>query len=133
VLEGIADVWALTVSPVPSTTLDRLGPASRLVLAGAGAVVAVAEAMAGRSGMDFGDQVLVVTDAPGLRQLTGIASALTGSRATPRCLRATQGRDIASSRGFERATQAIVSADAPAEAADAAVRLARELGAVESA
>ena len=128
VLAAIADVWGVRVTELPGGSLDNVGAASRIVLAGAGAVIALAAHAGGRSDMDLGDQLLVVTDAPAVRQLAGLAAALTGSRAAPRRVRSTDNTQVATALGFARATVCLVSDDASEREAGTARRLATELG-----
>lgn len=127
-LSALADVWGLSADEPERTAVSQINAASRLVAAGAGAIIAVAVHMQARKDCDLGDQLLVVTDQPGLRQLAGIAAAVSGSRKAPRCVTPTDRREAAVAAGFERATLCIVAPDAaPAEAA-AARALAAELG-----
>lgn len=127
-LGAIADVWAVRVAALEPGALDRIGAASRIVVAGGGAVIALAAHVAQRSDMDFGDQVLLVADAPGVRQLAGLAAALTGSRAAPRRIRSTDSAQAAAALGFARATACVVSEDAAESEATTARNVAAELG-----
>jgi hypothetical protein len=120
-----ADAWGLSLGDFDPALLTAVKGASRLVVAGAGAVVALAAHMADRSDCDFGDQVLVVTEQAGIRQLAGLAAALTGSRTAPRVALP----DASETVGFARATGVLVSSDAPPREADAARSMAAALGA----
>jgi hypothetical protein len=126
-LAGLADIWGVRMQAPERSAVDAIGAASRLVLCGAGAVAAVAGQMAGRTDTDFGDQVLVVTDTPAVRQLAGIAAAVCGSRRTPRCLASGKSAADAIALGFDRATACIVSTDAEPESAETARQVADEL------
>ena len=83
VLAAVAQAWSLTAGRVRGD-LAGLTPATRILVAGTGAILAVAEAWLGadgrpRAGFDWADQVTVVTDRPGDRQLAGLAGALVGA------------------------------------------------------
>ena len=125
-LDFLAKIWGLTL---PATDVSQVVPASRVVVAGAGAIAALADHMAGRKDMDFGDQLLLVTDRPGERQLLGLASALCGSRTRPRTVRSDASLDAVRVTKFDRSTVLVISADADALARDGAVRIHQELGA----
>ncbi|MEY4582745.1 MAG: hypothetical protein RL701_7448 [Pseudomonadota bacterium] len=130
-LRAYADIWNLKFAGADEqlvALLGRVNAASRVIVAGAGAIVALAEHMAARNDCDLGDQVLLVTEQPGVRQLAGIAAALTGSRKTPRCVSVGVIAPVVQALGFDRASFAVVSADASSEAAAAARALATELG-----
>jgi hypothetical protein len=129
VLSALADIWGLRVGLPDSAALEKVGAASRLVVAGAGALVALGAIMAGRTDTDFGDQILLVTSQPGLRQLAGLAAALTGSRRAPRWLLPGLPVAAATAMGFTRATGMMISSDAAELEAAAAAALASELGA----
>ncbi len=128
-LKMAADVWGLTPSPPQTGDASHIQAASRIILAGAGAIIAVAEHMAPRTDTDLGDQVLLVTDAPGERQLLGLAAALTGSRTRPRLVTPENGEAQAQAQGFTRATFLLMSQDASAASREAATALAASLGA----
>ncbi len=80
-LAEICNVWGLKPS-VPNTGIPKITPASRVAIAGSGTVMAFAKAMHGRDDMDFADQLTLITNHPGERQLFGIAAALLQSPAT---------------------------------------------------
>jgi hypothetical protein len=131
VLTEVAAAWSL----IPSATLTgdavaTLGPASRIAVAGAGAVLVLAEHFASRRDLDLGDQVLFLTDQPGERQLFGLAALLLGSPTPPRVALP----DLASQEGlralgFDRLTAVIVSDDATPTTREAASRLGEAGGA----
>jgi hypothetical protein len=125
-LDLLARIWGLTL---PSTDVSQVVPASRVVVAGAGAIAALADHMAGRKDMDFGDQLLLVTDRPGERQLLGLASALCGSRTRPRAVRSGAALDVVKAAKFDRSTVLVISDDADTVARDGATRIHQELGA----
>jgi hypothetical protein len=128
VLFALADVWGLKLATPDAGALAKINAASRLVVAGAGAVIAVAAQMSARNDCDFGDQVLLVSDEPAARQLCGIAAAISGSRKSPRSVGSAAGVKAATALGFDRATAAIVSSDCSALEVTAAQTLATELG-----
>ncbi len=128
-LRAVADAWSLKVVEPEALLLASIKAASRVVVAGAGAVVAIATHMSERNDCDFGDQILLVSEQPGVRQLAGIAAAITGSRKTVRCVQANAAAADAVALGFDRATTELVSLDAATAEATAARSLARELGA----
>lgn len=128
VLFALADVWGLTLATPDAAALAKVNAASRLVVAGAGAVIAVAAQMASRSDCDFGDQVLLVSDEPAVRQLCGIAAAISGSRKSPRCVGSAHSAQDSAALDFDHATSAVVSTDCSAVEVTAAQALATELG-----
>jgi hypothetical protein len=101
-LREVARVWGLAVT-APAESLGQVKPSTRLVVAGAGALLATFEAFDGRSGFAFAEQVTVVADHPGERQLAGLAGALLGSHeavkllsptSTPEAIRAAFGDQL---------------------------------------
>ncbi|MFO0575663.1 MAG: hypothetical protein U1A78_16830 [Polyangia bacterium] len=87
-LDTTAAIWQMDVSTdgIDPEALDALQPASRVVAAGAGAVVALARSLSSRGGFDLADQVTVVTESPGVRQLLGLAILWTRRTQTPRLM-----------------------------------------------
>ncbi|MEP6651905.1 MAG: hypothetical protein ABJA82_01015 [Myxococcales bacterium] len=125
-LGKITEMLGLVPKPID---VSAVGPASRIVAAGAGAILALAEHMAGRADTDFGDQILLVTDLAAERQLFGIASALCASRARPRTAASDESVESIKARGFDRSTVTAISVDADEAARRAALRITQELGA----
>jgi hypothetical protein len=78
-----AKAWGLAAKPARGEGLASLTPASRVLVAGAGAILAVAARFHGREGFDLGRQVALVSALPGERQLLGLAAALLGSAVAP--------------------------------------------------
>lgn len=79
-LHHAAALWHLHPGALHSP-LPELTPSTRLLVSGVGALLAVAQAFLQdhsrtRSGFDFADQVIVVTERPGERQLAGLTAAL---------------------------------------------------------
>lgn len=75
-LKTAAETLGISDNPVH---LPDIGPATRLVVAGGAAVLAVAQAFAGRSDLDWSAQVTVVADDPAVRQLAGLAGLFVGA------------------------------------------------------
>jgi hypothetical protein len=130
VLGEVARAWGLMPGAVDRATLAGVAPQTRLVAAGAGAIVALAERFRAGAGLDLAEQVLLVTANPGERQLMGIAAALLGSARAPR-FAAPGAVDVSAIRaaGFPFANQLVVSSDADPAVRQGAEALARELGA----
>lgn len=85
-LSRIADAWGLSLEPHSHTDVS---PSSRMVVAGASAIAALAQVFDGRSDLDWGDQVAVVATDPGVRQLAAFCgAALNVTNKTPTLLAA---------------------------------------------
>lgn len=119
-LDAVAKVWDLAPQV---TDVSPVVPASRVIVAGAGAIIALADHMAGRADMDFGDQLLLVTDRPAERQLFGLASALCGSPARLRTAGSDASLEALRAAKFDRATLLVISGDADGAARDGAKRI----------
>jgi hypothetical protein len=127
-LREVATIWGLAPQPLPPDALRDLAPATRLVVSGSGAVASVAAAFSGRPELDLADQVLLVADDPGTRQLFGLALVLLGSRTRARIVRS----DVTAEHlaaGFAHAHWALVSEDLTAEVRGRVDALAHALGA----
>lgn len=86
VLSRIAAVWKLSLQPHRH---EAVSPSSRLVVAGASAVAALAQSFEGRSDLNWADQVAVVASDPPTRQLAAFCgAALNATNATPALLAA---------------------------------------------
>lgn len=106
--------------PVPPLT-----PATKLVVAGGAALVAVAQAFAEDRALSWTDQVVTVADKAAFRQLASLAAVLLSARGRTIIVR--PGTDAASAlrdAGFAHIDAAVVSPDAEPEAAE----LARSVG-----
>jgi hypothetical protein len=141
-LGEIARIWHLEPAEVSQQATAGIEPATRLACAGAGAVLALARAFDGRSELDFADQVTLIAEDPGTRQLFGLAiTALGGSRAgsqRPARVLATASEPTGSAGPAQsaepghadridwRIDRAIVSADALPAAREALGRLAQD-------
>lgn len=124
VLAQLAAVWGLAPGKAEGASLASLGPASRVVAAGAGALLALADHFASRRDLDLGDQVLLISDRPGERQLFGLAAVLLGSTTAPRVVSPSAVQlEGARASGRERFTAAIISDDAAPGAREAALQL----------
>ena len=108
---------ALGVQP-GAVPLPSLTPATKLVVAGGAALVAVTQAFAQDRALSWTDQVVAVADHAAFRQLAGLAAVLLGARGRTVLVR--PGSDALSalrSVGFAHIDAAVVSADAEPEAA----------------
>ncbi|KYF47076.1 hypothetical protein BE04_43730 [Sorangium cellulosum] len=106
--------------PVPPIT-----PSTKLVVAGATAIVSVAKVFAENRALSWTDQVVVVADKAAWRQLAGLAAVLLGARGRTVLVRPSEGADSAlRAAGFAHLDAAVVSPDAEPEAAE----LARKVG-----
>lgn len=122
VLGAVAKHWGQRLGPV-AAALASVRPADRLVVSGAGAIVAVAERFDGDATLDVADQILLVAGSPCERQLLGIAAALLGTT-RPLCLLA-PGATVqdAEAMGFGRIHRSVISGDAAAAARETASAL----------
>ncbi len=128
-LRRAAELWSLGLHPPAPDRTAELTARSRIVAAGAGAVLALFERFREGRGLDLAEQVLLVTSSPAERQLLGIAAVLLHTAGTPRVVAPDATPDAARALGFAHATAILVSDDAdPADRAEAE-RLGRELGA----
>ena len=83
-LTDAAREWSVALgTPAP---LLPIGPTTRVLVVGAAALVAVAARFADNRDLAFHEQVVVVTDAPALRHLAGLAALALGELRAPRCL-----------------------------------------------
>lgn len=129
VLAEAAKVWGVAATKPPAVPTP-IKPATRIVAAGGAAVMALARAFVGREdeGLRLGDQVLLVTDRAADRQLHGLAVALCDRREKPTVRMIGTSQQTAPD-DFPDARFVVISADAEPAAADAARRIAKELGA----
>lgn len=102
--------------------VPRLTPATKLVVAGGAALVAVAKAFATNGALSWTDQVVAIADKAAWRQLAGLAAVLLGARARTIIVRPSA--DVAKTSGGLHVDKAVVSPDAEPEAAE----FARSLG-----
>lgn len=85
-LAEAANAWRVARTELPQDTFTDLSPGSQVLVSGASAVLATARVFATRGGLDFADQVTLVTTRPAERQLFGLAAALLDTTAPLRCL-----------------------------------------------
>lgn len=119
-LERGASAWHLgrgTSSPALDALVAELTPATRVVCAGLGALLAVASRVLGGAPLELGEQVLLVAHDPGPRQVFGLALLASGSRARPLLLPSTLAGPAVSPTSAASPT----SAGAPPSAASAFV------------
>lgn len=129
VVAAAAKAWGLKPKPAIAR-LGDLTPASRILAAGAGAILTLAEHFHGRAGFDLGKQVVLVAGGPGERQLLGLAAALLGSTAAPGFLEVgITAKQVRENAGVTTVSLALVSPDAEPRASETVAALARELGA----
>lgn len=129
VLEEAARAWSMRPAPLDMATLAAVGPATRILAAGTGAVLALASHFEARPELDLADQVALVTSSPGERQLFGLAVALLGSTRPVRCFLPDVAPELARAMGFPSAGLVLVSDDVPAGARSAVASLASQLSA----
>jgi hypothetical protein len=88
VLGAAARTWGLawTTDPELEAVAARMGAPTRVAVRGPAAIGAVVRRAMGRRDMDLGDQVTLVADAPGERQLFALGMGLTGSRSAMRAV-----------------------------------------------
>lgn len=122
-LAAAARIWDLTPGPVSPEVLTNIRPATRIVAAGAGAVLALADHFEARSDLDLADQVILIASDPGPRQLFGLAVAWLGCPSPPKILSPVQ-----ATAGSAHVTVAVISNDASTEASEASSRLLTEMG-----
>jgi len=101
-LASVAVTLGIREQPV---TLPTITPSTRLVVAGGAATLAVARHFEAHPQQSWGDQVVVVADAPAVRQLAALAAPLLRSR-KPTKLRTSQ------APAQVRGALTVVSADA---------------------
>lgn len=126
-LARVADVWGKGTAA--DVALPEIQPATRMLVAGAGAVIALAGVFLGRPELDLADQAVLVAGDPATRQLFGLAVAFFGSRRPVRIVRFDASPDELRALGVARVDVAITSPDLPGEARAQVAALARQLGA----
>lgn len=102
---------ALGISPVASL-IPPLTDRSRVLVIGGAAVLAMAEHAQAHPTLSWSDQVAVVAQAPGARQLAGLAAVLLGATSATRILWPTpDGRAVLASLGWPRVDHVVAGAD----------------------
>ncbi len=105
--------------------VPSLSASTRLVVAGGGALVAVAKAFASKPELVWSDQVLAVATSPAHRQLAGLLAIFVGSPARTRLVVPSEDvRATLKSAGFAQLDVAVTSADAEAGCAEFARKAA---------
>lgn len=108
-----------------SITVPPLSTSTRLVVAGGGALIALAHAFSAQKELSWSDQVLAVATKPAHRQLAALLAVFSGSAARTRLTRpGDDQRGIVKAAGFAQLDVALVSADAEPECAQFARRAA---------
>lgn len=130
-LDAVVAVWGLAPQVLAAGAISHLRPASRIVVAGAGAVLSLLPLFAERRDFDLADQVLLVADGAGVRQLFGLGAAWLPANRPPSCLsslafKAGQTAAAARALGFDRLDEGFISDDATAEEREAVGRLLEE-------
>jgi hypothetical protein len=127
VLRAIAQAWRLKLEPVE---VGVVRPAERIVVVGASATAELIRAFAGKSDLDWAEQVTVVAASPSVRQIAAAASAIL-SATKPTRIVAPQAADLGSieldaerSRLKGKAPRTVYSVDASGEELLAAKSLA---------
>jgi hypothetical protein len=113
-----ARAWGHALVPVP---VPELTPTTRLIVAGASAIAAVARAFAQKPTLAWSDQVLVVAGRPFERQLAALTAPILGSNHPTNVVRP----DERPARSFGRA-RLVVSNDADPKARAWADQLQKE-------
>lgn len=113
------DLVATTLGVQPGAVpLPALTPATKLVVAGGAALVAVTQAFAQDHALSWTDQVVAVADHAAFRQLAGLAAVLLGARGRTVLVRPSiDASSVLRSVGFAHVDAAVVSPDAEPEAA----------------
>ncbi|MEZ4444918.1 MAG: hypothetical protein R3B72_37935 [Polyangiaceae bacterium] len=75
-LGNAAKAWGISVAPMAA---PAVGAADKLVVAGPGAIVALAEAFAGGADLDWADQVVAVATPAAHRQLAAMVAGMLGA------------------------------------------------------
>jgi len=127
-LNAAAEGWTLCPGRLPATATAGIEPATRLLVAGGGAVLAVASAFMGRPELDLADQSVLLADDPGTRQLFGLAVAFLDSRRPPRLARTSASADDVRTLGMTAADRLVVSDEAEPDIHTRLSTLAATLG-----
>lgn len=127
-LTAAAEAWGLRPGSLPTAASAGIEPATRLIVAGSGAVIALASAFLGRPELDLADQSVLLADDPGTRQLFGLALAFLDSRRPPRLARTSASADDLRALGMTAADRLVVSDDVDAELHARLSALAATLG-----
>lgn len=115
----IENVAAALGVKVGSVAVPPLTPATKLTVAGGGALAAVAKAFAGDRSLSWTDQVVAVAAKGAFRQLAALAAVLVGARGRTVIIRpgADAARELRTA-GFAHIDLVVVSPDAEPEAGE---------------
>ncbi|MER2559596.1 MAG: hypothetical protein ABTQ32_02685 [Myxococcaceae bacterium] len=120
-IESVTSALGVKVGTV---SLHAVSSSTKLVLAGASAVSAVAQVFAKDPKLSWTDQVLVVASTPLVRQLAGLAAVLVGARGRTALIRPAAEATTLRALGFAHIDAVVASTDAEADDAN----FARSLG-----
>jgi hypothetical protein len=121
-IDSVAAALGVNVASVP---VPPLTPATKLVVAGGVALVAVAKAFAADRTLSWTDQVVVVATKPSFRQLAGLAAVMVAARGRTVVLRpGADAAPVARAAGFAHIDAVVVSPDAEPDVGD----FARSMG-----
>lgn len=123
-LETAAEAWSLAPVPLSANELAAITPATKILAAGAGAVLSLAQAFSGRADLSLPDQVLLLADHPGHRQLFGLAATLLQSASPAKTIAPTAGPQ---DTDFSKIDLVLISGDAAPGLRAAADTLGRDL------
>lgn len=111
-LARVREAWTVR-APAPASFAGRLTPTTQVLVCGASATSAVAEAFSSRDNHEVRTQTLLVSETPASRHLLGIASALGRQQGLPRFLSPSpDAAEEVQRRGLAPASLLVVSADA---------------------
>jgi hypothetical protein len=127
-LAAAAEAWGLHPASVTSAAMTGIAPATRLLIAGSGAVLAAASVFIARPELDLADQSVLLADDPGTRQLFGLAIALLDSRRPPRVARTTASAEDVPALGMASADRLLVGDDLAPDVKARVSALATALG-----
>jgi hypothetical protein len=123
-LERVAAVLGVKAADVK---MPPVTPATKLVVAGGAALIAVAKVFAEDRALSWTDQVVAVADKAAPRQLAGLAAVLVNARGrTVIVSPSTDATSLLRTAGFAHIDAAIVSPDAEPEAAEFARNVGRK-------
>lgn len=129
ILEVVAAGWGLSFRPLSRDAGAGILASTKILLAGAGAVMSAAALFAGRPDLDLADQSVLVADDPGTRQLFGLALAYFSSSRPARIVRLATSPEDLRALGVSVVDRALVSDDVPPDTRAQMAALTRALGA----
>ena len=117
-LRQAARAWGLP--PVVAPVVPPVGPTARVLVAGAAALCAVVERVADDRSLSLAEQVFVLSDAPALRHLAGLAALGLGQLQAPRVVAPALAETTLGAPRVARIDVVLCSDDAEADARTAA-------------